>query len=88
MGGKPTELKGSPMRWTQRSNRQVRMRKSLFLPRPDLSNKPAKQELQTRLQDLRTHRAFAYTHPSAQRRAGRQDCQTGPSFQKKPDIEI
>lgn len=56
------ELKGSPVRWTQGSNHQVRMRKSLFLPRPDLSTRPVKQELQTRLLDLRTHRAFAYTH--------------------------
>lgn len=95
MGGKPTELKGSPVRWTQGSNHQVRMRKSLFLPRPDLSTRPVKQELQTRLLDLRTHRAFAYTHSlctEACRQAGRQDCQTGPSYQKrrtrKPDIEI
>lgn len=40
MVGEPTELKGSPMRWTLANNGQVRMRKFLFLPRPDLSTRP------------------------------------------------
>lgn len=38
--GEPMELKGSSMCWTLASNRKMRMRKYLFLPRPDLSTRP------------------------------------------------